>query len=100
MADSENITNAEDLPELPEISDDSLSLSDTDLDKLDLSDISDDGMEGFPSFLTDKKDDDTDIVFDDANNPDLGLDDINIDEPAVQIPETPEEAEIEQPIIP
>lgn len=95
MADSENITNAEDLPELPEISDDSLSLSDTDLDKLDLSDISDDGMEGFPSFLTDKKEDDADIVFDDANNPDLGLDDINIDEPAVQIPETPEEAEIE-----
>ena len=94
MADSENTITAEDLPGMTEVSDDPLSLSDADLDKLDLSDISDDGMDGFPSFLTDKKDD-ADIVFDDVNNPDLGLDDINLDEPVVQITETPEEGDIE-----
>lgn len=94
MADSENTITAENLPGMTEVSDDPLSLSDADLDKLDLSDISDDGMDGFPSFLTDKKDD-ADIVFDDVNNPDLGLDDINLDEPVVQITETPEEGDIE-----
>ena len=95
MVDTENDINMEKLPDLPDISDEPLSLSDTDMDKLDLSDISNDDMAGFPSFLTEKKEDDIDLVFDDVSNPDLGLDDINITEPSVSAPELQDEADIE-----
>ncbi len=95
MADTENDINMEKLPDLPDISDEPLSLSDTDMDKLDLSDIGNDDMAGFPSFLTEKKEDDIDLVFDDVSNPDLGLDDINITEPSVSAPELQDEADIE-----
>lgn len=92
MAETDNNIGTE---ELPDISDDALSLSDTDMDKLDLSDIGNDDMAGFPSFLTEKKEDGIDLGFDDVNNPDLGLDDINIAEPAVSVPESQDEADIE-----
>ncbi|MBP3345506.1 MAG: hypothetical protein J6L86_00550 [Alphaproteobacteria bacterium] len=92
MAEADNNIGTE---ELPDISDDALSLSDTDMDKLDLSDIGNDDMAGFPSFLTEKKEDGIDLGFDDVNNPDLGLDDINIAEPAVSVPESQDEADIE-----
>lgn len=95
MADAENNIATEDLPDLPDISDEALSLSDTDMDKLDLSDVDNDDMAGFPSFLTEKKEDEIDLGFDDVNNPDLGLDDINIAEPSVSVPEPQDEADIE-----
>lgn len=91
MAEADNNIGTE---ELPDISDDALSLSDTDMGKLDLSDIGNDDMAGFPSFLTEKKEDEIDLGFDDVNNPDLGLDDINIVEPSVSVPEFQDEADI------
>ena len=92
MAEADNNIGTE---ELPDISDDALSLSDTDMNKLDLSDIGNDDMAGFPSFLTEKKEDGIDLGFEDVNHPDLGLDDINIAEPAVSVPESQDEADIE-----
>lgn len=91
MAEADNNIGTE---ELPDISDDALSLSDTDMGKLDLSDVGNDDMAGFPSFLTEKKEDEIDLGFDDVNNPDLGLDDINIIEPSVSVPEFQDEADI------